>query len=84
MYAVVDPLDRWPGGVTRPWAAKSFAKSEHMRYVTGKHILVLSTVITFLLVIFLQLSGMARDNSATWDEADHTYAGYMQWTEGVV
>jgi hypothetical protein len=55
-----------------------------MRYVTGKHILVLSTVITFLLVIFLQLSGMARDNSATWDEADHTYAGYMQWTEGVV
>jgi 4-amino-4-deoxy-L-arabinose transferase-like glycosyltransferase len=22
---------------------------------------------------------MARANSCTWDEADHTYAGYMQW-----
>jgi hypothetical protein len=25
---------------------------------------------------------MARANSCTWDEADHTYAGYMQWKHG--
>lgn len=40
------------------------------------------TVAAFLLVIFLQLAFMAWDNSATWDEADHTYAGYMQWKHG--
>ncbi len=43
---------------------------------------VLCTVVGFLLVIFLQLAFMARDNSATWDEADHIYAGYMQWKHG--
>ncbi|HZD50858.1 MAG TPA: phospholipid carrier-dependent glycosyltransferase, partial [Silvibacterium sp.] len=41
--------------------------------------IVVCAVASFLLVIFLQLALMARDNSATWDEADHTYAGYMQW-----
>jgi 4-amino-4-deoxy-L-arabinose transferase-like glycosyltransferase len=36
----------------------------------------------FLLVIWVQLAVMARANSATWDEADHTYAAYMQWRHG--
>jgi hypothetical protein len=40
------------------------------------------TVVAFLAVIALQLTWMARANSATWDEADHTYAGYMQWKHG--
>ena len=44
--------------------------------------IVYSAVLGFLLVIFLQLAGTARDNAATWDEADHTYAGYMQWKHG--
>jgi 4-amino-4-deoxy-L-arabinose transferase-like glycosyltransferase len=44
--------------------------------------LVFSAVSGFVLVIFLQLAMMARDNSATWDEADHIYAGYMQWKHG--
>lgn len=43
---------------------------------------VLPVVIGLLLVILLQLAFMAKDNSATWDEADHTYAGYMQWRYG--
>ncbi len=30
----------------------------------------------------LQLVLLARANSCTWDEADHTYAGYMQWKHG--
>jgi len=33
-------------------------------------------------MIALQLTLMARANSCTWDEADHTYAGYMQWKQG--
>ena len=53
-----------------------------MRNTRSRRNLVICTVAGFLLVIFLQLAGMARRNSATWDEADHTYAGYMQWTHG--
>jgi hypothetical protein len=40
------------------------------------------SVAVFLLVIWVQLAGMAWANSATWDEADHTYAAYMQWRHG--
>ena len=36
-------------------------------------------VLALLGVIALQLTLLARDNSATWDEADHTYSGYLQW-----
>lgn len=49
---------------------------------TQRKLIVFCAVIGFLLIIFLQLALMARDNSATWDEADHTYAGYMQWKHG--
>jgi hypothetical protein len=41
--------------------------------------IVVCAVAASRLIIFLQLALMARDNSATWDESDHTYAGYMQW-----
>ena len=40
---------------------------------------VVSVVAFFLAVIGLQMLMLARANSSTWDEADHTYAGYMQW-----
>ncbi len=49
---------------------------------TKSHKGVLWAVAGFLLLIFLQLVFMARANSATWDEADHTYAGYRQWKHG--
>ena len=41
--------------------------------------LVVIAVAFFLAIIGLQLTLMARANSSTWDEADHTYAAYMQW-----
>ena len=40
--------------------------------------LVVIAVAFFLAIIGLQLTFMARANSSTWDEADHTYAAYMQ------
>jgi 4-amino-4-deoxy-L-arabinose transferase-like glycosyltransferase len=43
---------------------------------------VVAAVVVFLAIIGLQLTLMARANSCTWDEADHTYAGYMQWKHG--
>src|SRR5258708_6888613 len=39
-------------------------------------------VACFLAIIALNLGFTARANSCTWDEADHTYAGYMQWKHG--
>ena len=41
--------------------------------------LVVLAVAFFLAIIGLQLTLLARANSSTWDEADHTYAAYMQW-----
>ena len=38
------------------------------------------TVTFFLALIALQLTLLARANSATWDEPDHTYAAFMQYT----
>jgi 4-amino-4-deoxy-L-arabinose transferase-like glycosyltransferase len=40
---------------------------------------VVVVVVFFLAVIGLQMVLLARANSSTWDEADHTYAAYMQW-----
>jgi len=40
--------------------------------------LVVIAVAFFLAIIGLQLTLLARANSSTWDEADHTYAAYMQ------
>jgi 4-amino-4-deoxy-L-arabinose transferase-like glycosyltransferase len=39
-------------------------------------------VTALLVVILLQLVMLARANSATWDEADHTYSAYMQTRYG--
>ena len=46
--------------------------------------LVFCGVAVLLLVILLQLVLMARDNSATFDEPFHIYAGYLQWKHGYV
>ena len=45
---------------------------------------VFGVVAAFLLVIFLQMFLMARDNSATFDEPFHVYSGYLQWKHGYV
>ena len=45
---------------------------------------VFGVVAAFLLVIFLQMFLMARDNSATFDEPFHIYSGYLQWKHGYV
>jgi len=43
---------------------------------------VFGAVVALLGVMLLQMVLLARANSATWDEADHTYAAYMQATRG--
>lgn len=46
------------------------------------HLIQAAAVACFLGVIFLQMLLLSRANSVTWDESDHTYAGYMQWKYG--
>ncbi len=41
--------------------------------------LVIAAVSSLLIVFVLQLALSARQNSITWDEDDHIYAGYMSW-----
>ena len=50
----------------------------------NRQTLVLCSVVVLLLVIVLQLVLIARDNSATFDEPFHIYAGYLQWKHGYV
>jgi tetratricopeptide (TPR) repeat protein len=45
---------------------------------------VFCAVAGLVLVILLQLLLMARDNSSTFDEPFHIYAGYLQWKHGYV
>ncbi len=40
---------------------------------------IVTAAAVLIAIMALQLIVMARVNSCTWDEADHTYAGYMQW-----
>src|ERR1700740_1910377 len=39
-------------------------------------------VLALLAVLILQLALTAHENSITWDEDDHIYAGYMSWKHG--
>jgi tetratricopeptide (TPR) repeat protein len=48
----------------------------------GRRSLTLAAVVALLIAILLQLALLARHNSATWDEPDHTYAAYIQATHG--
>jgi hypothetical protein len=59
----------WAGSMTKP-------SSRRTRLQTA------AVVVGFLAIIFAQMLLLARANSATWDEPDHTYAGYMQWKHG--
>jgi len=44
-----------------------------------KNIWVAGGVLSLLIVLLLQLALSVRQNSITWDEDDHIYAGYMSW-----
>jgi 4-amino-4-deoxy-L-arabinose transferase-like glycosyltransferase len=41
--------------------------------------LIAAIAALFVLGFFIHLILLARATSLTWDEADHTYAGYMSW-----
>jgi hypothetical protein len=43
---------------------------------------IVAAVVCLLAILFLILAFSARDNSITWDEDDHIYAGYMSWKHG--
>ncbi len=43
---------------------------------------IVAGVAILLSVLILQLALTARENSITWDEDDHIYAGYMSWKHG--
>ena len=44
--------------------------------------LVVGGVVLLLLVMFGQLALSVRQESLSWDEGDHIYAGYMSWKQG--
>lgn len=48
----------------------------------GTRAAVLSGVVALLAVLILQLALSIRQESITWDEDDHIYAGYMSWKTG--
>jgi len=46
----------------------------------GGRRMIVAGVVCLLIVLFLQLVYIARQESVTWDEANHIYAGYRSWT----
>lgn len=47
-----------------------------------RRIWIVAGAASLLAVFVLQLALAARENSITWDEDDHIYAGYMSWKHG--
>lgn len=48
----------------------------------ARRALVVVGVVSLLAVLLIQLGFTANANSVTWDEDDHTFAGYMMWKTG--
>jgi dolichyl-phosphate-mannose--protein O-mannosyl transferase len=46
-----------------------------------QQIIVISSVACLILILCLQLTLAERQSSASWDEDDHTFAGYMSWKD---
>ena len=44
-------------------------------------VLITASVVCLLIILSLQLLLSIRQESQTWDEADHIYAGYRTWTD---
>jgi 4-amino-4-deoxy-L-arabinose transferase-like glycosyltransferase len=49
--------------------------------MTRTHLLIAASVIGLLSILSLQLCLSIRQESQTWDEANHIYAGYRSWTD---
>ena len=48
--------------------------------MTGRGTIIVVSVVGLLTVLFLQLALSVRQESQTWDEGDHIFAGYRSWT----
>ena len=44
-------------------------------------VLITASAVCLLIILSLQLLLSIRQESQTWDEADHIYAGYRTWTD---
>jgi hypothetical protein len=49
--------------------------------MTRTHALIAASVVCLLSILSLQLLLSIRQESQTWDEANHIYAGYRSWTD---
>ena len=47
--------------------------------LSKKNLYITGGVVSLLAALILQLVLSVRQNSITWDEDDHIYAGYMSW-----
>src|ERR1700757_4667284 len=47
--------------------------------VQGRRRIVLGVAFVLLLVFAAQVASVVRQESLTWDEGDHIFAGYMSW-----
>jgi hypothetical protein len=50
-------------------------------FMTRRRGMIVAGFAVFLLVLFLQLALSIRQESQTWDEGDHIFAGYRSWTD---
>lgn len=50
--------------------------------LSTKRLGIAGGVLGLLIALVLQLALSVRQNSITWDEDDHIYAGYMSWKHG--
>ncbi len=48
----------------------------------SRRTLVAVSVACFVIYFIVQFALLSRANSVSWDEPDHTYAGYMSWKHG--
>jgi len=50
------------------------------KLLTKQGAIIVASVAGLLIVLFLQLALSVRQESQTWDEGDHIFAGYRSWT----
>ncbi len=51
-----------------------------IKTLTRRHLIEVSAVACALIILFLQLALSVRQESQTWDEGNHIFAGYRSWT----
>ncbi|HEX7157526.1 MAG TPA: glycosyltransferase family 39 protein [Edaphobacter sp.] len=58
---------------------KQFELTEQSERVQGRRGLVFGAAFLLLLIFAVQVVSVVRQESLTWDEGDHIFAGYMSW-----